>query len=363
MSKIEELPKVLLRVTSRKKAERFVKKGIIEFGSPKQWIEYCKKNGNNEIGDEQEGLFLRRSILQPQPIISDPDIIKETKEGYVNCWSRNVLKTPTLCFYGIGINNIVNFNVRTLYHTQNIGFVDTSYFKSFLNNAPFNKEEHSRVNKKNQKVVIIIYEPVRLVQLIKEKAKCRVSYSNVEYVDKKKNFCSNCPHPFELFYKGNEYKPQSEFRLILDNPTIKRICLGDISAFCRIEEMYFERMDFAFQDDNKFLYSLPEPIKENYYEKGFEEMCTFFLTMVDLEYPYQRKRIEDYYYLINYAKPYFKKYGIEPYVSINEKTNSFNIKYTFENDSWKNEFYKIYNDLHRYNDKHFHEIAIVKDYF
>ena len=361
MSRIEELPRVLLRVTSREKAKRFVNKGIIEFSRPRDWIAYCEKEGNNRIGDKSEGIFLRKSILEKNTALHQPGIISKIDNGYINYWKSATLDLPAICFYGIGSNNIINKKVKTLYHEQDIGYVDTSYFKDFVNNSKYSKEAYSKVDKSNQKVVILIYEPVRLFNMIKDNVKCGILRDNIDYVEKSRSFDPNCTWPNELFYKDNSYKSQSEFRIVLQDPSIKTVVIGSISHFCKIEEMYFERMDFAFQEDNTFVYKLPNPITENYYEKGFEELATLFLSLAYIDYPVQSKGIEEYFYLVNKALPYFQKYGITPYVDINEKTNSFNIKYTFEDELWKQEFYKIYNDLHRYNDKHFHGIMKIKD--
>ena len=361
MSKTEELPKVLLRCMSRKDAEAFVKKGRILFGNPRKWIKYCNKNGNNRIGDNLEGIFYRRSVLEIEKVFDcDTEKVKDTN-GYINYWRYNSLDLPVLCFYGIGKNNILRKGIKTLHHTQDIGYVDISYFKDFLNNSNYSLEDYEKTPMDEQKVVVIVYEPVRLVNLIKEKVKCQVAYDNIEYVDKSHGFKPECIFPQELFLKDKVYANQSEFRVVLSDPSIKKIYLGDISKLCTIEEMYFGKMNFAFQENNTFLYQLSREQKVNFYAEGFEQLVTLFLTLADLDYPLQRKTINDYQELINYAKPYFNKYGIDPYIDINMKTQSFNIKYTFENETYRIKFYEISNDLHKYNDKYFHEIATIHE--
>ena len=358
---VDELPKIMLRCMSREDAENFVKFGIVKFGTPRIWIDYCSKEGNNRIGDDLEGVFSRHSVIEMFSPRKSDFVSCQIKNGYFNYWRLSSLDLPVVCFYGIGKRNIKVSGVKTLYHTQDIGYVDVSYFKDFLNNSNFSLEEYNKVPKNEQKVIVFIKEPVKFVNLIKEKLGNKVLYDNVDYKNKKQSFDVNLDYPLELFIKDNDYEPQSEFRIVLTDSSIRQVELGDLPDFCHIEEMYFGRLDFAFQENNTFVYKLPREIINSWLDEGFEKLVTTFLAFVNLDYPVQQKTIVDYSELINMAKPYLEKYGITPYIDINENTNSFNVKYLFKEEKWKREFYIIYNDLHNYNDKFYHIVAVVND--
>ena len=143
--------------------------GIFRFSLPERWI-----NGDKGISDSDEGIYKKING-------------KSFRRG-------NILKLPTICFYGI--------------ESKEDEFdIPTEYFSDFSKNT-------------NEYAFIIIEANSFYCELIKyfniEYNSKMIPRKGIEYVDKNSNFESKYDYPWELFYKNTTYSYQNEFRFILN---------------------------------------------------------------------------------------------------------------------------------------------------
>lgn len=186
---------MFFRCTTQEFAERFIETGNIRFGTPKEWIDYYKKNGSGR-GDLLEGCFASASDVKQneyqfyRTVRSNVKIIPDRANKRNHFQSRDTLMLRTFCLFGLNkelFTQSLEGEDRNLYPT---GCIPKRYFSDFFDFSDEIQKDYDNLSPDRKPVLLIINNPrLFLDRLIKKLLKIgfyeiEILIQPVEYIKK-----------------------------------------------------------------------------------------------------------------------------------------------------------------------------------
>lgn len=286
---------MLLRCTIRKYADAFVEKGLIRFGTPKEW----RKIDKDGQGDQLEGCYSAVENIDGAEAFflslranSFCEYIEEVNKFCF--FDDEILNLRSFCLYGLSKSLFSEEYTDHFLNNLKKGVIPKSYFQDF---TEVTKEEHDSLDDEEKPVVIFIYKPKEFFERIRKSLRSQGVYNHeiiinpVHYVDRSKNWMLAEQAPKELFFKQLRFEHQSEVRVVI-NTQRKEILdefdknnglinIGDLSDICSVSDYYFKEMNISL-GERSLLFDLPKPIVS---KVTFDEAISILLQYLCDEVP------------------------------------------------------------------------------
>lgn len=282
ITKLETIPQnrplhtyMFLKCLNRKYAEAFIREGAMRFANPSEW----KPDGTSR-GDDLEGVY---ASMKPYSKECDRYLgglrqkAKRIKLKGVSFYkSEDVMSCRAYCMYGLNDNNMHLNEKRSQDHLFHQGGVVAKEFFHRLF-PQWNKEEYQLLDN-DEKPVVVMIRPDAFYDRVKQSL-LELGILEKEIWFKPVTYFDYFNKPFiiekrleELFNKHNDYKEQSEIRIVVDtkrkeveelfNKCNGIIKIGAIDDMASISDLYYDDMIVEIRG-NQLLYSLATPKVED----------------------------------------------------------------------------------------------------
>ena len=236
-----------IRLTEKKYADAFMKRGCIKFNTPESWEKYEKANGAGR-GDAYEGTLgfchyldiKKASELDKKYSLStnskthSREVIKKKYNQRILFKDKRSMNLPCFCLYMIKVDSFFppkKAGVRYLKMS-----IPGSYFKDFVDNKT--EDEIKKLPKESQPALIVINDFEKFITRLKKKLynlgvqENEILIDYIKYLNFEK-YGSNgwidfgTEFPKELFIKNLRFENQREGRIIVN--TNKKNILDTLS--------------------------------------------------------------------------------------------------------------------------------------
>jgi hypothetical protein len=222
-----------------------IHEGEISFSCPGSYIDIAIKEGNDEQGDINEGIFARLKKGNPKikemasKLKDDLEIIEDG--DYVKLRRKSTYFIPTFCFYTFKPTDVLKKDING------------TGWQKFRHD--FDERMYSGFSLEDVTTLIIQPEPFKnQVQdsLSKQNIKFKTRHINYTEFEKEEFFIEPTDNRDELFYKYPKYAYQNETRVCLLNNSMNNIedrfpvNIGDLGEDCHVirQQFYYEFMAY-----------------------------------------------------------------------------------------------------------------------
>lgn len=220
----------VLRCAKNKYNKAFLEKGAIKFGLPQSWVNIGKQYGEGR-GDVAEGMFATFNNMDLERVVEfgrkynipNDEVVVDRVGSRIFYRYRETINLPTFCLYGIKFDL---FDVEPRVGEQRIhGVIPGKYFTAFSDNIDGSDETVSD-DEKPSAIFITDYDLLkeRIVSKLKEigVSEEEIIAEPIQYYDTKKYgenyyYEVTSERPKELLWKREEFKEQSEIRIIVNS--------------------------------------------------------------------------------------------------------------------------------------------------